>query len=206
MLRANLRHRVWWYGPFTPLFSAGLVALLFGLLMLVACGGESTAPSVEPSSEGSPVGEGAAPSAEEAGGLEIRSPRVQWVPGMTMAAVYLEVVDQSGAGDRLLRVETDFAKAAETHETLADGETLRMEARPDGFEVPAGGTLALEPGGKHIMLVEPIPPPEGSVFTLTLVFERGGPRTIEVEILGGSMDHGDHGSMDHGSMDHGGEA
>jgi protein SCO1/2 len=109
--------------------------------------------------------------------LEIRDARVQLFPNN--GAVYFDVVNPGASPDRLLRVETAVAKAAETHETIDDGGVMRMKARPEGFEVPAHGTLSLSPGGKHLMLVEPTPPAAGTkTISLTLHFERAG--AIEV--------------------------
>ncbi|HEV7671861.1 MAG TPA: SCO family protein [Thermoanaerobaculia bacterium] len=109
--------------------------------------------------------------------LEIRDARVQLFP--SNGTVYFDVVNPGASPDRLLRVETSVAGAAETHETIDDGGVMRMKARPEGFEVPAGGTLSLSPGGKHLMLVDPKPPAAGTKeIPLTLHFEHAG--AIEV--------------------------
>lgn len=112
--------------------------------------------------------------------LEVRDARVQLFSANGTA--YFDVVNPGGSADRLVRVETAVAKAAETHETVDDGGVMRMMARPEGFEVPAGGTLSLRPGGKHLMLIDPKPPAAGTkAIALTLHFEHAGP--IEVEAL-----------------------
>jgi copper(I)-binding protein len=98
-----------------------------------------------------------------------------------MGAVYLTVVNPGPGSDRLLRVETAAARRAETHETLEENGVMRMVPRPEGFEVPAGGTLELKPGGKHIMLVEPQEPARGKIG-LTLHFERAGAVQVEAEL------------------------
>ena len=179
--------------------SSGVALCLMALFLFAGCGGpgEVADPSPEPE---------ASAEATESKGLEVRDPTLQWVPGSPVAAVYLEIVNPGGESDRLLRVETAAAASAETHETLVEGDTVRMEARPDGFEIPAAGSLRLEPGGKHIMLIEPSAPADGQAMTITLHFEKAS--AIEVTLEASSeagVDHGsmDHGSMDHGSMDHG---
>jgi copper(I)-binding protein len=100
-----------------------------------------------------------------------------------MGAVYFTVVNPGSRSDRLLRVETGAAERAETHETVEENGVMRMVARPEGFEVPAGGTLELQPGGKHVMLVGPRAPAEGDSGSggigLTLHFEHAG--AIEVQ-------------------------
>ena len=176
--------------------SPGVALCLMVLVLLAGCGGpgEVADPSPEPE---------ASAEATEPKGLEVRDPTLQWVPGSPVAAVYLEIVNSGGEDDRLLRVETAAAASAETHETLVDGDTVRMEARPDGFEIPADGSLRLEPGGKHIMLIEPTAPADGQALTITLHFEKAS--AVEVALEASSEAGVDHGSMDHGSMDHGSE-
>ncbi len=131
--------------------------------------------------------------AREEGRLEIREARAQIFPGR--GAVYFEVVNPGATSDRLVRVETSAASAAETHETIDDGGVMRMRPRPEGFEVPAGGTLRLAPGGKHLMLVDPKPidrasPTEGSTIPLTLHFERAGAIPIQAKVDGASETSG----------------
>lgn len=117
-------------------------------------------------------------------GLEIREPRATLMP--EMGAVYLTVVNPGAESDRLLRVETAAARAAETHESLEENGVMRMVAHPDGFEVPAGGTLELAPGGKHIMLLEPKAPQDAAgTIPLTLHFEHAG--AIEVQAVRSAM-------------------
>ena len=125
-----------------------------------------------------------AAKAEVAGsGLTVRDARVRLLSANGTA--YFEVANSGSAPDRLLRVETPAAKTAETHETIDDGGVMRMKARPEGFEVPAGGTLTLSPGGKHLMLLDPTPPAAGAkTVALTLHFERAGPIEVEARLEG----------------------
>ena len=67
------------------------------------------------------------------------------------------------------------------------------------FEIPAGGSLAFQPGGKHIMLVELSQPLAiGDIVELTLNFAQAGPIMISVPVIEmgateqeGTHDHGD---------------
>lgn len=52
----------------------------------------------------------------------------------------------------LVGVRTGAAARAELHESMAGG----MRAIP-AVQVPAGGTLAFQPGGRHVMLFDPDP-------------------------------------------------
>lgn len=101
------------------------------------------------------------------------------------------------------------AKHYEIHEVV-DGV---MQEKEDGFDIPSGGSLELEPGGFHFMLMgvtEPVM--AGETATLTLELADGS--TVElgdipVRTIGagdedyGDMGHMNHGEMDHGDMDHG---
>ena len=180
---------------------------------------ESEAPSKVPkdsvatASTSSAATAAAQPSPPE---IRVEDARVQMVPGGSMAAIYGQI--KSSDADRLMRVETDWAQDAQIHETVDDDGILRMVARPEGFSVSAREPLALDPGGRHIMLIEPRPPRDAEAMPVTFHFEKAG--AIEVLLaLGGSpvedhqssmdhssMDHSsmemDHGSMDHSSMDH----
>jgi copper(I)-binding protein len=149
------------------------------------------------------VASGCKPPEAAPGKLEVREPRASLMP--EMGAVYLTVVNPGPESDRLLRVETGAARAAETHESVEEDSVVRMVARPEGFEVPAGGTLELAPGGKHIMLIEPreLEAAAGTI-PLTLHFERAG--AIEVQAAVSAPEGMDHDSMNHDSMDHSGHA
>ncbi len=158
-------------------------AVAIGLLIMAGCGqpvAETTAAettAVDPAPPASPAGE--APEPEPRAELMIHEPRAQLMPGM--GAGYLSVHNPGDEADRLVSIETAAAKAAETHETVDDDGVMRMVAHPDGFDVPAGGSLELTPGGKHIMLIEP-QEPAGEAIRLTLHFERQGAVEVEVPV------------------------
>jgi len=107
------------------------------------------------------------------GGLTLRSARLGPTPG-SVAAVYLTLENAGPSDQRLLAVRS-AAESSELHETLHEGEIARMEARPEGFPLPAGGTLELAPGGKHVMLFGlPGALSVGDSLELVLVFEPAG--------------------------------
>ena len=90
-----------------------------------------------------------------------------WVKAtdMDMSAAF-GVLSNSGDEDaKVTAVTTTITDTAELHETV-DGKMSMV----DGFTIPAGGSLALEPGGKHLMLLnltEPIKPGDKIDFKLT---------------------------------------
>ncbi|MFN3973785.1 MAG: copper chaperone PCu(A)C [Dehalococcoidia bacterium] len=105
-------------------------------------------------------------------------------PNMAGAvAAYFRIVNTGTVSDRLTGAEApDVAGTVELHETAIEGGMARMHAM-HAFEVPAGGTLELKPGGKHIMLLNlkrELKP--GDRFTLTLKFEKAGTVQVAVEV------------------------
>ncbi len=107
-------------------------------------------------------------------------------------AAYMELT--ASVDDRLVaaRVSADVAATAEVHETVMDPDTQEMAMREtDAIDLPAGETVALEPGGYHVMLLdlaEPLEP--GTTIELTLVFEEAGEVVVEAEVRDSAMHSG----------------
>lgn len=92
-------------------------------------------------------------------------------------------LSNTGADDvRLTAAATPAAARVELHEVVSDGGAMVMRQVEGGFAVPASGTLALEPGGNHLMLMgltEPVQP--GDEVTLTLTCEGGATATMTAQ-------------------------
>jgi copper(I)-binding protein len=89
-------------------------------------------------------------------------------------AVYMTLMNQGAAADRLMTMTTEAAMSAEIHETLMEDGVAKM--RPvEVFEIPAGGSVELKPGGYHIMLMGlKAPLKKGDMIMLQLKFEHAG--------------------------------
>lgn len=129
--------------------------------------------AADPRTEGTP--------AAVLGDLEVFRPWVQLQAGT--GALYLTVRNVGAQPDRLVAVETASAVVAELHETVDDGGVMRMSAHPDGFPIPPAAVLALAPGGKHVMLIEPRLAEGESGLAASLVFERSGRLDIVAPVL-----------------------
>ncbi len=113
-------------------------------------------------------------------------------------AVYMTLTNGGESDETLLKIETDAAQVAELHETQIDEQGV-MRMRPvERLLLPAGESIVLEPGGKHIMLIDL---KEGLVagesFRLTLTFEKSGSQTVEVPIQESLAGEGEAAEGDH---------
>lgn len=74
-------------------------------------------------------------------------------------------------GVTLVGFATPVADTAELHEMTMEGDVMRMRALPS-IELPAGKTVALQPGGNHLMLMGLKKPLKvGDKVSLTLSFK-----------------------------------
>lgn len=155
--------------------SKTLQAMLLGsLILFLACGGEAS--STETASA---AAENA--TTPPAADLTVTDATVYPLPG-GMGAAYFRV--RAGAtADRLLSVRSPLAEAAELHESVDDGGMMRMEARPDGFEIAAGAELLLAQGGKHVMLHALAVPDDATETDLILQFAQAGERKVRARVV-----------------------
>lgn len=105
-------------------------------------------------------------------------------PGARFGGVFLSVENKGDQIDRLLRVSTPVARAAELHQMVLDAGVMRM--RPiAGVDVKPAARVVLQPGGYHVMLVDLKHPLQaGEHFPLTLEFEKAGSIEVDVEVEG----------------------
>lgn len=93
-------------------------------------------------------------------------------------AVYLTIAN-GGVEDTLVGVESPAAIAGTLHAT--EGTTM---VDSDEIDVPAGGSVIMEPGGSHVMLEgltsEMV---EGQTVTVVLRFRKAAPLTVSVPVV-----------------------
>lgn len=121
----------------------------------------------------------------KAGPIEVEHPWARATAGsVPNGAAYLVLTDHGSAPDRLVSASSPAAERAELHMHMMDNGVMKM--RPvDAIEVTPGSSTTLAPGGLHIMLFglrEPLV--KGKAFPLTLVFEKAGAVTVEVDVQG----------------------
>lgn len=141
-------------------------------------------------------------AAVQAGSLQITGAFTRaTLPRAPVGGGYLTLTNQGAEADRLIGVTAPVGTEVQIHEmTMADG-VMTMRHLPDGLEIPAGQTVALEPGGYHLMIVGLSDPlVEGGHLDMVLTFEKAGDVTVPFDIMainakaaGAAADHTGHG-------------
>ena len=108
------------------------------------------------------------------------------VPGQRGTGAFMNITAKEGA--KLVGVSSPVAGVVEVHEMKMDNDIMRMRAI-SALDLPAGKTVALKPGGYHVMLMElkqALPP--GSSVPLTLVFRdsKGAESKLALKLTVGS--------------------
>lgn len=107
-------------------------------------------------------------------------------PGATVGAGYMKIINQGATPIRFLGGSTSAAQRVEIHTMIVDGGVMRMRPVTGGLVVPAGGQVALKPGGAHLMLIGLKKPlVEEDMVPLTLMFDGGV--TVDVDLYIESM-------------------
>jgi hypothetical protein len=102
------------------------------------------------------------------------------VVGQTASGAFLEL--QSSDNATLVGAASPVAGVVEVHEMSMDNGVMKMRAIPR-LDLPAGKTVALKPGGYHIMLMDLKKPlKKGESLPLTLKFEGQNKKTSTIEV------------------------
>ena len=96
-------------------------------------------------------------------------------PGVKVGAGYLKITNTGKQDDRLISVSGDLAPVIQIHTMTVQDNVFRMEQLKDGLVIPAGETVQLEAGGKHLMFMQlPKQLKAGEEYKVTLNFEKAG--------------------------------
>jgi periplasmic copper chaperone A len=120
--------------------------------------------------------------------------RASLTPTAKTGAVYFSVMSHGKVEDRLISISTPAATSAEVHETIMDGDVMKMRAIEGGWGIVPGRIYDMKPGGTHVMLMGlKAPLKNGDTVELELVFEKAG--IVKVQALVGDVapnhEHGD---------------
>ena len=103
------------------------------------------------------------------------------VPEQKSSGAFMQLTSPTDV--RLVAVRSKVAGIAEIHEMKMEGNVMKMAAVP-GIAIPAGKTVALTPGGYHVMLMDLKQQlKDGDTVPITLVVEDKDKKmqTIEVD-------------------------
>lgn len=139
-----------------------------------------------------------------AGDIEVHDPYARASSMMSSSGAAFMMIHNHGAqDDHLVSAASDIAEKVELH-THKEDETgvMRMIHVEEGFDLPAGGEIAMVRGGHHVMflgLKQELK--QGDIIPVTLTFEKAGDVVVEVPV--DLERQPDHGAMGHGQMKHG---
>lgn len=100
-------------------------------------------------------------------------------------AVYLTLRNTGEEAVTVTGLATPLAITSEIHQTTTNANGVSSMAPAGEITIATGGSIALEPGGLHAMLMQLQEPlTEGETLPLIVIFSDGGEVTVEVPILG----------------------
>jgi len=123
-----------------------------------------------------------APGTVTLGTLRIENAWTRAAGQGAQGAGFVTIRNTGSEADTLVAASTPGAGRVELHTSLREGDVMRM--RPvANIPVPAGGSVALAPGGLHMMLMGLTRPlAVGQVVPVTLRFERAGQVTVNMAV------------------------
>ena len=135
------------------------------------------------------------------GDLRITTPFARaTLPNQPVAGGFMTVANTGTEDDRLVAARSTVAGRMEVHEMRMDGDVMRMREIAGGLAIPAGETVALQPGGYHIMFMDLAGPlAEGDMAEVTLTFERAGEVTLTMPVVARDATPAGATAMDHGT-------
>ena len=122
----------------------------------------------------------------------------QTAPTQKVGGGFLIITNKGAADDRLIAATSPIAGEVQLHTMSMDGGVMRMRQLKDGIAIPAGESVALKPGGYHLMFMQLKRPLKlGNRFPVTLRFQRQGAVKVSFKVepvgfSGSEAGHGQH--------------
>lgn len=93
-------------------------------------------------------------------------------------------ITSKGEADRLVAFKSPACNRPELHTHIHDNGVMRMR-QVEAIDVPAGGSVKLEPGSFHLMCIDLNGQlVEGAEIEATLSFEKGGDVMVKLPVKG----------------------
>ncbi len=137
-------------------------------------------------------------SALAAPAVTVEHPYARAVPPVARnSGAFMLIRNDSDQARRVIAARSDVSRVTELHTHIHDHGVMRMR-RVDFIEVPAHGSVALKPGGYHVMLIglkHPLRPGDPVHIDLTLDDGSVLPVDLKAKKIGmpmkmGGMQHG----------------
>lgn len=112
-------------------------------------------------------------------------------PTASVLAAYMVINNHGDSAVEITAITSPDFDHAELHQTRVEDGMARM-IPVKRLEIPAAGTVSLEPGGMHLMLFTPKQPLRaGDTVTLLILQRNGDPVTVKAPVLRktGGMNH-----------------
>ncbi|MEM1115392.1 MAG: copper chaperone PCu(A)C [Bacteroidota bacterium] len=121
--------------------------LVLALLVFAGCASDEADPAPDATSEAD------APVASE-NVFGVADAYTRAAPAGGVSAVFLQIENTTATADTLVAARTDASDDVQIHETVTQANGQRGMQEIGTIAVPAGGTVSLEPGGLHVMLLD----------------------------------------------------
>lgn len=105
--------------------------------------------------------------------------------GAKVGGGYLTIENKGAVPDKLIGGSSPAAGKVEVHEMAMNNGVMTMRPVKDGLPIPPGKSVALAPGGFHLMLLElKAPLKKGQKIPVTLKFEKAGDLNVTLDVQG----------------------
>ncbi|MFN3525260.1 MAG: copper chaperone PCu(A)C [Paracoccus sp. (in: a-proteobacteria)] len=120
----------------------------------------------------------------QVGDLTIAAPYSRaTLPNAPVAGGFMTITNAGSTDDRLITAASEIAGRVEIHEMSINGDIMTMRELAQGLPIPAGETVALQPGGYHLMFMRLTGPlVEGETVEVKLSFEAAGDVTVPMSV------------------------
>ena len=121
-----------------------------------------------------------------AGDIEVQHPWLRATPkGAAVAGGYATILNHGSAPDRLVGASLAVAPDGQVHEMSMTNGVMHMERLADGLAIAPGATVALTPGGDHLMFEKPSAPlKQGQSVAGSLTFAKAGKVAVTFAVGG----------------------
>lgn len=103
-------------------------------------------------------------------------------PGVPVSGAYMSLATTDGADHVLIAARSDAAESVELHNHVMEDGMMKMR-KMETVALPAGTTVAFEPGGLHVMLIGLTGPlAAGDQIGIELEFEDGSRKPVIFDV------------------------